>query len=103
MYESGECVTVRIVANSAVPWLGRGHIATEGPSNSAVCTAHIAAMRVVKKKNYVVAYDAVYSSRNSPRFGVAYYFILRVEQYLKMEAVIHCEILDFHQSCALLR
>jgi len=92
---------VRMVANSAVPWLGRGHVGTERSSNSAVYTAHIGALRIVKKDT--VGYDAVYSSRNSPRFGVAY-FILRVEQYLKMAAVIYCETsVDFHQSCALHR
>ena len=88
--------------SGAMVW-GRGHIATERSSNSAVYTAHIAALRIVKKKIVLWGYDAVYSSRNSPCFGVVY-FILRVEQYLKMEAVIYCETsVDFDQRCALHR
>ena len=60
---------MRIAANSAVPWLGRGHVATERSNNSAVCTAYV--LRIVrKKKNLTVGYDAVYSSRNTPCFGV---------------------------------
>jgi len=54
---------------SAVPWLGRGHVATERSSNSAVYTARIGALRIVKKHR-IVEYDAVYSSRNAPCFGV---------------------------------
>lgn len=50
MYGSGESVAVRLVANSALPWLGRGHDATERSSNSAVYTAHIGALRIVQKK-----------------------------------------------------
>jgi hypothetical protein len=53
---------------SAVPWLVRGYVATERSSNSAV-TAHIGALRIVKKHR-IVEYDAVYSSRNPPCFGV---------------------------------
>lgn len=90
---------MRIVADSAVLWLGRGHVVAERSSNSAVYTAHVGALRIVKKNRFV-GYKAVYSSRSSPRFEVAY-FILRVGQYLKVEAVIFCETsVDFYQSCA---
>jgi hypothetical protein len=44
VFGSGECVAVRIVANSAVPWLGSGHVATERCSNSAVYAAHTGAL-----------------------------------------------------------
>ena len=42
---------MRIVADSAVPWLGRGHVAAEVAIKSAVYTAHIGALRIAKRKS----------------------------------------------------
>lgn len=39
---------MRIVANSAVPWLGRRHVPTERSNNSAVCAAHVGALLIAK-------------------------------------------------------
>ena len=39
-----------IVADSAVPWLGRGLVAAQRSSNSTVYTAHIGALQIDIKK-----------------------------------------------------
>jgi hypothetical protein len=80
----------------AVPLLGRGHVAAEWSSNSAVRSHHIRGLRIVKQK------ISLWGMMPCILVEIAFFrSILWVEQYLKMEAVIYCETsVDFRQICA---